>query len=184
MLAYLTMKAVTITTDGACIGNPGPGGWACILRFGKFAKEMFGSEPRTTNNRMELTAVIEALMALKEPCKITLYTDSEYVKRGVTEWLDGWKARGWKRREKGKIKEVLNRDLWMKLDQLIQPHQISWTWVRGHAQHAGNIRCDELAQSAARQQIASRGATARSKTDANPLAPTGNWPLAADRDGS
>jgi ribonuclease HI len=164
------MKAVTITTDGACIGNPGPGGWACVLRCGNFAREMFGSEAQTTNNRMELTAVIEALTALKEPSKITLYTDSEYVKRGVTEWLDGWKARGWKRREKGKTKDVLNRDLWMKLDQLIQPHQISWTWVRGHAHHADNIRCDGLAQNAARQQIASRGVTARSKPDANPLA--------------
>jgi ribonuclease HI len=164
------MKAVTITTDGACIGNPGPGGWACILRCGNFAREMFGSEARTTNNRMELTAVIEALTALKEPSKITLYTDSEYVKRGVTEWLEGWKARGWKRREKGKTKDVLNRDLWMKLDQLIQPHQISWTWVRGHAHHADNIRCDELAQNAARQQITSRGITARSTTGARPHA--------------
>jgi ribonuclease HI len=168
------MKAVTITTDGACIGNPGPGGWACILRFGTVAREMFGSEPRTTNNRMELTAVIEALMALKEPCKITLYTDSEYVKRGVTEWLDGWKARGWTRRERGKTKAVLNQDLWVKLDQLTQPHQISWTWVKGHATHADNIRCDELAQNAARQQIASRGVTARLKTHANSLPATRN----------
>lgn len=158
LVAYSTVKAVTITTDGACIGNPGPGGWACILRFESFAREMFGSEPRTTNNRMELTAVIEALNALKEPCKITLYTDSEYVKRGMTEWLSGWKARGWKRRERGKTKAVLNQDLWMKLDQLTQPHQISWMWVRGHASHADNIRCDLLAQKAAREQIASRGA--------------------------
>jgi ribonuclease HI len=181
MFAAPTMKAVTITTDGACIGNPGPGGWACILRFGNFAREMFGSEPRTTNNRMELTAVIEALNAVKEPCKITLYTDSEYVKRGMTEWLNGWKARGWKRRERGKIKPLVNQDLWMTLDQLVQSHQISWTWVRGHAHHADNIRCDALAQNAARQQIASRGATARSTTGARPLATGRNRPGAAER---
>jgi ribonuclease HI len=159
MFAHPTMKPVTITTDGACIGNPGPGGWACILRLGNFAREMFGSEPRTTNNRMELTAVIEALKVLKEPCTITFYTDSEYVKRGMTEWLNAWKARGWKRREKGKIKPLVNQDLWMTLDQLIQPHHTSWTWVRGHADHADNIRCDMLAQEAARRQIASRGVT-------------------------
>ena len=152
------MKALTITTDGACIGNPGPGGWACILRFKTFAREMFGHEPRTTNNRMELRAVIEALKALKEPCKITLYTDSEYVKRGMTEWLSGWKARGWKRREKGKIKALVNQDLWMELDELSQPHEIKWTWVRGHSNHADNIRCDLLADRAAREKIASRGA--------------------------
>ena len=153
-----TLKAVTLTTDGACIGNPGPGGWACILRFNSFAREMFGSEPRTTNNRMELTAVIEGLSALKEPCRITLYTDSEYVKRGITEWLSGWKARGWQRRVKGQYKAVLNQDLWTKLDQLTQPHQISWTWVRGHADHADNVRCDWLARKAAQEQIGSRGA--------------------------
>jgi ribonuclease HI len=156
------MKTVTITTDGACIGNPGPGGWACILRFENYAREMFGFEPRTTNNRMELRAVIEGLRALKEPCKITLYTDSEYVKRGMTEWLSGWKARGWKRRERGKIKPLINQDLWMELDELTQPHEITWIWVRGHANHADNNRCDELAERAAREQIASRGATTRS----------------------
>ena len=149
------MKAVTITTDGACIGNPGPGGWACILRFGNFAKEMFGSEPRTTNNRMELTAAIKALQALREPCKITLYSDSQYVTRGMTEWLSGWKAKGWKRRIQGEYKAVLNRDLWIELDQLAQPHRISWTWVRGHANHADNIRCDLLAETAAAEQTAS-----------------------------
>jgi ribonuclease HI len=158
------MKEVTISTDGACIGNPGPGGWACILRFKGFVREMFGSEPQTTNNRMELTAVIKALQALKEPCKVTLYTDSQYVKRGMTEWLSGWKSRGWKRRVRGEYKAVLNQDLWMELDQLAQPHQISWTWVRGHADHADNIRCDSLAETAAAKQLASnrlKGGTAR-----------------------
>jgi ribonuclease HI len=150
------MKSVIITTDGACIGNPGPGGWACILRFGNSALEMFGSQPRTTNNRMELTAVIKALQALKEPCKITLYSDSQYVTRGMTEWLSGWKAKGWKRRVKGEDTAVVNRDLWMELDQLAQRHQISWNWVRGHANHADNIRCDLLAERAAAEQTASR----------------------------
>ena len=150
------MKAVTITTDGACVGNPGPGGWACILRFGNFAREMSGSEPRTTNNRMELTAVIKALQALKEPCEITLYSDSQYVTRGMTEWLSGWKAQGWKRRVQGEYKAVLNRDLLIELDQLAQPHRISWTWVRGHANHADNIRCDLLAEKAAAEQTAQR----------------------------
>ena len=149
------MKSVTISTDGACIGNPGPGGWACILRFGDLKKEIFGSHPQTTNNRMELTAVIEALKALKEPCKVLLYTDSQYVKRGITEWISGWKARGWMRREKGGLKAVLNRDLWTELDRLVQSHQITWAWVKGHATDPDNIRCDELAQKAAREQITS-----------------------------
>ena len=152
------MKSVSITTDGACIGNPGPGGWACILRFAGRKTEMFGSEPRTTNNRMELTAVIEALKALREPCEVTLYTDSQYVKLGITEWLRGWKARGWRRRERGGsgTRPVLNRDLWMELDRLVQPHLISWMWVRGHADHADNIRSDCLACRAAREQTTSR----------------------------
>jgi len=156
------MKAVSISTDGACIGNPGPGGWAYILRFADLKKEMFGSEPKTTNNRMELTAVIEALKALKEPCRITLYIDSQYVKRGMTEWLSQWKARGWIRREKGRsaTREVMNQDLWTELDRLIEPHQVSWAWVKGHAGHADNVRCDYLARKAAREQIASRPSTA------------------------
>ena len=151
------MKTVSISTDGACIGNPGPGGWACILRFGDLKKEMFGSEPRTTNNRMELTGVIQALKALKEPCRVALYTDSQYVKRGITEWLSNWKARGWMRREKGRsaTRAVMNQDLWMELDRLIVPHQISWAWVRGHGDHADNVRCDFLARKAAEEQIAS-----------------------------
>lgn len=160
------MKAVSISTDGACIGNPGPGGWACILRFGDLKKEMFGSEPKTTNNRMELTAVIEALKALKEPCRITLYTDSQYVKRGITEWLSQWKARGWTRREKGRsaTRAVMNQDLWIELDRLVEPHRISWAWVRGHADHVDNVRCDYLARKAAQEQIASRPSKAASAT--------------------
>jgi ribonuclease HI len=153
------VNTVVITTDGACIGNPGPGGWACILRVENLAREMFGSEPQTTNNRMELTAVIEALKALKGPGAVTMVTDSQYVKRGVTEWLSQWKARGWKKRKKGDsgTRAVLNQDLWMELDQAAQMHRISWTWVKGHAGHADNIRCDFLAQRAAREQISSRG---------------------------
>lgn len=164
------MKEVTISTDGACIGNPGPGGWACILRFQGYSREMFGFEPRTTNNRMELTAVIKALQTLKEPCKVTLYTDSEYVKRGMTEWLSGWKSRGWKRRVKGEYKAVLNQDLWMELDRLAQPHQISWTWIRGHADHADNIRCDFLAEKAAAEQIASNGIVKKLTSASHPAA--------------
>jgi len=146
------MKKVVLTTDGACIGNPGPGGWACVLRSGHVVREMFGSEPRTTNNRMELRAVIEGLHALREPCHVTLYTDSEYAQKGITEWLARWKLNGWKKRDKGK---VVNQDLWMELDNAAQEHQIRWEWVRGHASHADNLRCDFLANRAAREQISS-----------------------------
>jgi ribonuclease HI len=149
------MKEVTISTDGACVGNPGPGGWACILRSGDRTREMFGSHPHTTNNRMELTAAIEGLRALKQPCKVALYTDSQYLKRGITEWISGWKARGWMRREKGGLKPVLNRDLWTELDRMVHTHHITWGWVKGHATDPDNIRCDELAQRAAREQISS-----------------------------
>jgi ribonuclease HI len=150
---------VVITTDGACVGNPGPGGWACILRFDALLREMYGSEPSTTNNRMELRAAIEALRALKEPCEVTLYTDSEYLSKGVTEWLPRWKANGWKKRTKGHsgTKDVVNQDLWMELDELAQKHRIRWEWVRGHASHKDNLRCDFLAERAAREQISSRG---------------------------
>jgi ribonuclease HI len=158
------MKNVLITTDGACIGNPGPGGWACILRSGRVVREMYGSEPRTTNNRMELRAVIEGLRALREPCQVTVYTDSEYVRKGVTEWLERWKLNGWKKRDKGK---VVNQDLWVELDQAAQQQQrIRWEWVRGHANHADNLRCDFLANRAAREQISSRGST--QPVEANP----------------
>ena len=148
------MKKVALTTDGACIGNPGPGGWACILRFGRAAKEMYGSEPETTNNRMELQGVIEGLRALREPCELTVYVDSEYVRKGITEWLARWKMNGWKRRDKG---SVVNQDLWVALDEAAQPHHIRWEWVKGHANHQDNLRCDFLANRAARAQIASPG---------------------------
>ncbi len=146
------MKSVTLITDGACVGNPGPGGWACILRHNHHTKELYGSEPHSTNNRMELTAVIRGLSALKEQCGVTVETDSQYVKNGITEWIHGWKRRGWKTSNKT---PVLNRDLWMTLDGEVARHQVRWEWVRGHADHADNIRCDELATAAAREQIQS-----------------------------
>ena len=136
------MQDVTIYSDGACKGNPGPGGWGAVLVSGDHEKEMFGGEAGTTNNRMELTAVIEALRALKRPCRIAVYTDSQYVQKGIKEWLPGWKARGWKTADK---KPVKNADLWQTLDDLTQPHQIEWHWVRGHNGHPGNERADALA---------------------------------------
>lgn len=132
---------VTIYTDGACSGNPGPGGWAALLRFGAHQKEISGAEAHTTNNRMELMAAIESLALLKRACAVTIYTDSEYLKRGVTEWMPGWKRRGWKR----KGGELLNVDLWQKLDHLLQQHRVAWQWVKGHANHAENERVDALA---------------------------------------
>ncbi len=135
---------VTIYTDGACQGNPGPGGWAAILRFGKHEKAISGGEKDTTNNRMELRAALEALRALTEPCQVTLYTDSEYLKRGITEWLPHWKRRNW-RRKGGKLANV---DLWMKLDEEISRHQVQWRWVRGHAGNVLNEKVDKLARKA------------------------------------
>jgi len=158
------MKAVTITTDGACIGNPGPGGWACVLRFGPRVGEMFGCDPHTTNNRMELTAVIQALAALKEACAITLNTDSEYVQKGITQWLRGWKAHDWTRKAGSRRVPIANRELWQQLDELIAEHEIAWKWVRGHAAHADNIRCDTLANTAARQQLSSGGIRMRQRS--------------------
>lgn len=137
------MKHVTIYTDGACDPNPGTGGWAAILLWGKNQKEITGGERDSTNNRMEMTAVIEALKLLKEPCKITLITDSEYVKNAFTnKWLDGWQARGWKTASRQPVK---NQDLWQALLELTKPHQIEWRWVRGHDVDEMNNRCDELA---------------------------------------
>ena len=135
--------SVTIYTDGACSGNPGPGGWGAILRYGDHEKELNGSEADTTNNRMEMMAVIEALRALSKPCTIDLYTDSVYVKDGVTKWMDGWKAKGWKTASK---KPVKNQDLWERIDSEIQRHNINWHWVKGHAGHPDNERADELAR--------------------------------------
>jgi ribonuclease HI len=144
------MKRVQLITDGACLGNPGPGGWASILRHNDQTREMFGSSPQTTNNRMELTAAIEGLRALKQPCDVEVITDSEYVKNGITQWIHGWKRNGWKTSAK---KPVVNQDLWMELDELASKHKIEWTWTKGHADHEDNNRCDELATQAARDQL-------------------------------
>lgn len=135
---------VVIYTDGACRDNPGPGGWAAILKFGNHEREIFGGEKETTNNRMELRAALEALRILTEPCQVTLYTDSTYLKKGITEWLPGWKRRHW-RRKGGKLANV---DLWMKLDEEIERHVIYWRWVRGHAGNRLNERVDKLARKA------------------------------------
>jgi ribonuclease HI len=146
----MMMKQVQLITDGACLGNPGPGGWACMLRFATQTRELYGSSPQTTNNRMELTAAIEGLRALKEPCQVEVVTDSEYVKNGITQWIHGWKRNGWKTSAK---KPVVNQDLWEELDGLVSEHKIQWTWTKGHAGHDDNNRCDELAQRAAREQL-------------------------------
>ena len=143
------MKKVQLITDGACIGNPGPGGWACILRFGDHKRELYGSEPQTTNNRMELMAAIRGLEKLKEKCEVEVTTDSQYVMNGITTWINGWKKNGWKTKDK---KPVVNQDLWQELDALNAKHQTVWTWTKGHASHEDNNRCDELATMAARTQ--------------------------------
>ncbi len=148
------MNKITIYTDGACKGNPGPGGWGAILRSqGHLEKELFGGEILTTNNRMEMTAVIEALSALKRPCDIALYIDSKYVLQGMTEWLASWKARGWKTAAKQPVKNV---DLWQKLDALVNAggHTIEWCWVKGHAGDPGNERADALANMGVMQAVA------------------------------
>ena len=135
-------ELVVIYADGACKGNPGPGGWGAWISMGGHSKELCGGEPVTTNNRMELTAVIRALQALKRTCNVKIYTDSVYVQKGMTEWLKNWKARGWRTADK---KPVKNDDLWQALDILAQQHQIEWLWVKGHAGDAGNERADALA---------------------------------------
>jgi len=136
------LKYVEIFTDGACRGNPGPGGWGALLRYGGEEKELYGGEPETTNNRMELTAAIEALRALSRPCHVTLTTDSAYVRNGITSWLDGWKKKGW--RTAGR-KPVKNVDLWQALDAQNQRHDVLWQWVKGHSGHPENERADALA---------------------------------------
>jgi ribonuclease HI len=143
------VKKVHLITDGACIGNPGPGGWAAILRYNGQEKELWGSEPNTTNNRMELTAAIEGLRALKEIYQVEVVTDSEYLKNGITTWIHGWKRKGWLTASK---KPVVNQDLWKALDEQNTRHKTTWTWTKGHASHADNNRCDELATRAAREQ--------------------------------
>jgi len=133
---------VELFTDGACKGNPGPGGWGALLRFGKHEKELFGGEECTTNNRMELMGVIAGLEALKRPCSVRLTTDSQYVQRGVTEWMSRWRRNGWLTAERQPVK---NRDLWERLDRALSEHRVEWRWVRGHSGHRDNERADRLA---------------------------------------
>ncbi|USE39481.1 ribonuclease HI [Endozoicomonas sp. SCSIO W0465] len=135
-------QTVEIFTDGACKGNPGPGGWGVLLRYGKVEKTLFGSDPETTNNRMELRAAIEGLKALKRPCSIILTTDSQYVRKGITEWMAGWKRKNWKT---AAGKPVKNQDLWQQLDEQNQRHDIDWRWIKGHAGHRENEIADQLA---------------------------------------
>jgi ribonuclease HI len=136
------LKQVEAFTDGACRGNPGPGGWGVLLRFGEHERELWGGEQETTNNRMELTAAIEALRALKEPCAVALTTDSEYVRKGITEWIANWKKRGWRTSARQPVKNV---DLWQALDEERQRHQVDWHWVKGHSGHRENEIADQLA---------------------------------------
>ena len=135
-------EPVEVFTDGACRGNPGPGGWGVVLRFANKEKELCGGEPATTNNRMELTAVIRALEALTRRSRVSLYTDSQYVQKGISEWIHSWKRRGWKTADKNPVK---NEDLWRRLDELAAQHEVEWHWVRGHSGHPENERADQLA---------------------------------------
>lgn len=146
-------KIVEIWTDGACKGNPGVGGWGVLMRYGKVEKELFGGELETTNNRMEMMAVIQALQALKRPTSIRLHVDSQYVKKGLTEWMSGWIARGWKTADK---KPVKNQDLWEQLNTLTAKHEIQWIWVKGHAGDPGNERADELANKGVEKVLAAQ----------------------------
>jgi ribonuclease HI len=143
------LKQVDIFTDGACSGNPGPGGWGTILRYRGIEKELSGFEADTTNNRMELRAVLEALGRLKGPCRLTIYSDSQYVCNGMTKWIVGWKQNGW---NNSAMEPVKNRDMWEALDETIKPHQVDWVWVKGHAGHPENERCDQLANKALRDK--------------------------------
>ncbi len=149
------MKKITIYTDGACKGNPGPGGWGVLLEYNGRKKTLHGGEPLTTNNRMEMMAAISALETLREACEITLFTDSKYVMQGLTEWLPGWKARGWKTASKQPVK---NQDLWERLDAAVQRHKIEWRWVKGHAGDPGNEMADQLANQGIEQMQAARAA--------------------------
>ena len=139
----MSEQRVVIHTDGACSGNPGPGGWGAILSFGDRSKELMGGEPHTTNNRMELMAAIAALEALKRPCAVDLHTDSQYLRNGIMSWINNWKRNGWRTADKKPVKNV---DLWKRLDEALQPHDVKWHWVKGHAGHAMNERADQLAR--------------------------------------
>ena len=145
------MKNVSLITDGSCLGNPGPGGWACILRCGASTKELFGYDPNTTNNRMEMMAAIQGLLAIKESCEVEITTDSEYVLQGITIWVKAWKRRHWWKKKRA----VRNADLWLELDGLNSIHETNWLWTKGHSTHQDNNRCDWLAQNAARTQTSS-----------------------------
>jgi ribonuclease HI len=147
----MALTDVEVFTDGACLGNPGPGGYAALLRSAGHEKEIAGGEPLTTNNRMELMAAIAALELLKRPCRVTLWTDSTYVRDGITKWVKGWKARGWKTAAREPVKNV---DLWQRLDAATVPHQVDWRWVRGHDGHVENERVDKLAREAAKSRKA------------------------------
>ena len=147
------MKKTEIFTDGACRGNPGPGGWGALLRFQEHEKELSGYEEDTTNNRMELTAVIEGLAALKKPCRVDLYTDSSYVGKGISQWMKNWRRNDWKRKEGKRWAPVKNVELWKRLDELINRHQVSYHWVAGHSGHPENERCDEMAVQAYQQYL-------------------------------
>jgi ribonuclease HI len=148
------MKHIKIYTDGACRGNPGPGGWGALLRYGDTDKILSGAELNTTNNRMELSAAIQALNALRESCHIDLYTDSQYVQKGISEWLVGWKKRGWKRADKSPVKNV---DLWQALDEQAARHKITWHWVKGHSGHIENEMADQIANDAIDAMMNKRG---------------------------
>jgi ribonuclease HI len=147
------MKKVDAFTDGACRGNPGPGGWGALLRYNGSERELYGGELDTTNNRMEMLAAIRALQALKEPCRVSLYTDSTYLKNGITQWLRGWRARGWRTADR---KPVKNQDLWRALDELTATHDVSWHWIKGHAGHSENERADALANRGLEQCLLER----------------------------
>jgi len=151
------VKSVEIYTDGACRGNPGPGGWGALLIYNGKERELHGGEPATTNNRMELLAAIRALETLREPCRVQLYTDSDYLRRGISEWLPAWKRRGWRTSSRKPVKNV---DLWQRLDALAQAHRVEWHWVRGHSGHPQNERADGLANLGIDEMLAAAGKTA------------------------
>jgi ribonuclease HI len=153
----LRKKSVEIFTDGACSGNPGPGGWGALLRYQQVEKELSGFDPMTTNNRMEMAAVIEALRGLKEPCDVVICTDSQYLRNGITSWIHKWKRNGWRTSGKEPVK---NKDLWEALDEAAQSHSVEWKWVKGHAGHPENERCDALARQAIRDGALRRASPA------------------------